>query len=74
VRSDRPRPPDAAPAREPHSRAHHLGRRIADTTPGELGARVGLGARGVAFLVFAYLVVRGATGAVDTASGPAWER
>ncbi len=63
-----PRSQGSGAAREPHSRAHRVGRRIAETTTGEVGARVGLGARGTVFLVFAYLVIRVATGAVD--SGP----
>jgi Domain of Unknown Function (DUF1206) len=56
---------------------HQAARSVATNTWGERGARIGLGARGVAFLVLAYLVARIAEGALGSggssskpASGP----
>jgi hypothetical protein len=55
---------------------HRAARVVADNFWGNRGARIGLGARGVVYLIFAYLVVRVALGALGhaptskPASGP----
>jgi Domain of Unknown Function (DUF1206) len=47
---------------------HQAARDVADNEWGERAARIGIGARGLAFLVLAYLVVRIALGALGQAS------
>lgn len=57
-------------------RLHRVARRVAATTWGDRGARAGLAARGLVYLVLAYLVARIAAGALGqgstskSASGP----